>query len=107
MKTMIRRLSERVLKELKARLILNKERYDATIENVSENGVKVMTCSDVDILSGEKIDVEFETPSGEVLSLHCRVIWSSKLSSDSIFQNLGLEITENSAEYEEFYKSLF
>ena len=109
MKTMMGRLSERYLKEFKAKLILNRARYEATIENFSENGIKVITESKdtaLDFLPDEAIDLEFEIPSGEVLSLHCKVKWSNKLSSDSLIQDIGLEITENSPEYEDFFKSL-
>jgi len=106
MKTMMARLSERYLKEFKAKLILNRDRYEATIENFSENGIKVITDIAVDFLPDETIDLEFEIPSGEVLSLHCKVKWSNKLSSDSLIQDIGLEITENSPEYEDFFKSL-
>ena len=106
MKTMMERLSERYLKEFKAKLILNRDRYEATIENFSENGIKVITDIAVDFLPDETIDLEFEIPSGEVLSLHCKVKWSNKLSSDSLIQDIGLEITENSPEYEDFFKSL-
>jgi hypothetical protein len=45
--------------------------------------------------------------SGEVLNLNCKLIWSSKMSSDSLIQDIGLEIAETSPMYEDFYKSLF
>ena len=106
MKTMMARLSERFLKEFKAEMILSLDRYEATIENFSENGIKVITDAAVDFLPDETIDLEFEIPSGEVMSLHCKVKWSNKLSSDSLIQDIGLEITENSPEYEDFFKSL-
>jgi hypothetical protein len=109
MKTMMQRFSERLAKELKAELILNGHRYNVTIENFSENGIKVISEPNntaVGILSDEIVDLEFEIPSGEVLSLHCKVKWSSKRSSDSIIEDIGLEITENSPEYEDLFKSL-
>ena len=103
------RLSERILKELEAELIANRARYDVTIENFSENGMNVreeFTNRAVDYLPDETLDLEFKIPSREVLSLHCKVIWSSKISSESLKQNIGLEITENSPEYEDFFKNL-
>jgi hypothetical protein len=109
MKTMMARISERILKELEAELIENRARYDVTIENFSENGMKVreeFINKAVDFLPDETIDLEFEIPSGEVLSLHCKVIWSSKISSESLIQDIGLEITENSPEYEDFFRTL-
>jgi hypothetical protein len=109
MKKMMSRLSERFLNEFKAVLILNRDRYDATIENFSENGIKAIAESTdiaLDFLPDETIDLKFEIPSGEVLSLYCKVIWANKISSDSLMQDIGLEITENSPEYEDFFKSL-
>jgi hypothetical protein len=110
MKTMMGRQSERILKEFEAQLILNRERYDVIIENFSANGMKVRTehtNSDVNFLPDEIIDLEFQIPSGEMLNLNCKLIWSSKMSSDSLIHDMGLKINEASPMYEEFYKSLF
>jgi hypothetical protein len=110
MKTMMGRLSERVLKEFKAQLILNKERYDVVIENFADNGMKVRTeatNNNVNFLPDEIVDLEFEIPSGEMLNLNCKLIWSSKMSPDSLMQDIGLKINETSPMYEEFFKSLF
>ena len=109
MKTMMGRLSERVLKEFKAHLVLNRERYDVIIENFAENGMKVRTeptDKDVNFLPDKIIDLEFEIPSGEILNLNCKLIWSSKMSSDSLIQDIGLKINETSPMYEDFYKTL-
>ena len=51
------RISDRILKELEADLIENRARYDATIENFSEKGIKVITDTAVDILPDETIDL--------------------------------------------------
>ena len=109
MKTMMQRLSERLDKELKAALILNGHICDVIIENFAENGIKVITIhknTAIDISSDEIIDLEFEIPSGKVLSLYCKVKWSSKRSSDSLIEDIGLEIIEKSEMYDDFYKSL-
>jgi hypothetical protein len=110
MKVMMARMSERVLKELSAELILRRVRYHAIIENFSANGMKVRTVpsnADISFSPDELINLEFEIPPGEVLSLHCRQVWSSKISSDILIWDIGLEITEASPVYDEFYKSLF
>lgn len=106
---MMQRFSERLDKELKAELILHGHRCDVTIENFAGNGIKVITIpknTAIGISSDEIIDLEFEIPSGEVLSLHCKVKWSSKRSSDSLIEDIGLEIIEKSEMYDDFYKSL-
>ena len=103
------RISERFNKELKGELILHGKIYDVTLENFAEKGIKVTTepnNSAVDYLSDEIIYLEFEIPSGEVLSLHCKVKWSRKRSSDSIIEDIGLEIIEQSPKFEDFYKDL-
>ena len=103
------RISERFNKELKGELILHGKIYDVTLENFAEKGIKVTTepnNSAVDYLSDEIIYLEFEIPSGEVLNLHCKIIWSSIRSSDSLMKDIGLEITEESPKYDDFYKSL-
>ena len=110
MKTMMQRFSERFPKELKAELILHGHRCDVTIENFAEDGIKVITepkNTAVGISSDEIIVLEFEIPSGEALSLHCKVKWSSKRSSDSLIEDIGLEITEKSPIFEDYFKSLF
>jgi hypothetical protein len=110
METMMGRFSERVPKELQGKLVLNRGRYDVIIENFSENGIKVrteQTNTDINFLPDEIIDLEFEIPSGEILNLNCRVQWSSKISSDSLMQDVGLEIAEMTPVYEDFYKALF
>jgi hypothetical protein len=110
MKVMMARLSDRVLKELDAELLLNRSRNQAVIENFSQTGMKVRTVPldrDIRLSPDEKINLEFEIPSGEVLNLHCRIIWTSKIAPDSSIHDIGLEIVESSPVYEEFYKSLF
>jgi hypothetical protein len=104
------RLSERVLKEFKAQLVLNRERYDVVLENFADNGIKVRTeptGTDINFLPDAIVDLEFEIPTGEMLNVNCKLIWSSKISSDSLIQDIGLKINETSPLYEEFYKSLF
>ena len=107
MKSMMARISERFNKELKGELILNGHRYDVNIENISENGIKVIYESKktaVDIFSDQRIILEFEIPSGELLSLYCKVQWSSKRSPDSLLENIGLEIIEKSEMFDDFFK---
>ncbi|MHA2474898.1 MAG: PilZ domain-containing protein [Promethearchaeota archaeon] len=107
---MMGRQSERVLKEFKAQLILNRERHDVIIDDFSANGMKVrteQTNTDVNFLPDKIVDLEFEIPSGEILNLNCKLIWSSKMSSDSLIQDIGLKLNEASPMYEEFFKSLF
>jgi hypothetical protein len=91
-------------------MILKRERYGVIIENFADNGMKIRTEPTdraVDFIPDEIVDLEFEIPSGEILNLNCRLIWSSKMSPESLMQDIGLKINETSPAYEEFYKSLF
>lgn len=106
----MQRHSERIQTELEADLIVNRQRHQATVENLSDNGIKIVTESTnktVDCLPDETIDLKFEAPSGETLNLSCIVRWTSKISSESLMQDIGLEIAEYSSGFEHFYKSLF
>jgi hypothetical protein len=108
MKTITGRLSERIRKELEAQLIVDEKKYFAIIDIFVENAIKVRTVStetDVNFLPDERVELEFEVPSGEILNLKCKVTWSSKMSPGSLIQKIGLEITEMSPIYEHYYKS--
>lgn len=106
----MKRFSDRIHNDLKAKVILNRDRYESTIENFSENGMYVRTepiKTAVDFKPDGILGLEFQIPSGEILELNCKVKWSSKVSSDILSENLGLEIAEISPMYDNFYKSLY
>lgn len=105
---MVPRVSERVPIERTALLRFNNQRYEATIDDLSKNGLKVsaiLTHSGVDILPDSIIDLEFAVPFGEVLSLTCKVRWSNNISPESLMVHLGVELTEAYPEYENYYKT--
>jgi hypothetical protein len=106
----MKRYSDRVSHEHEAELILNKNRYKGNIENFSENGMYFRAAqinTELDLSLGSVVDLEFQIPRGEVLKLHCKVIWLDNISSDAAKKSMGLEMAETSSMYEEFYKTLF
>lgn len=103
------RCSERLPRELKAELILDGKIDDATIENLSKTGIKVRTVAAniaLDVMFGTILDLQFELPSGETVRLNCKVRWSCKISPKSLIKDIGLEFTEQSQMYEEWFKTI-
>jgi hypothetical protein len=47
-----------------------------------------------------------ELPSGETVTLDCKVVWSEKDKLDGVTNNLGLEILEIPPQYDAFVKTL-
>jgi hypothetical protein len=102
----MKRFSDRISADFKAKLISNNTRYVGVVNNFSEEGICV-TADQNDKKSfsfpGATLEVELPLSSGEVINLLCKVIWSKK----AVTNNLGLEILEKPFEYESFFKSLY
>jgi len=107
---MVRRLSDRIYIEIDAKIRKNKEKADCVIKNISEDYILSETSprgTDIDLSHGVRLNIEFENPSGEFLSLPCSVFWSKKASSESLITIFCLKIEEKYSEYEDMYKDLF
>ncbi len=113
---MVKGRSIRIPVEFEATIIYKKKEYEAIIENLSEEGLQIRTNPEkvaIDFKPGTVIELEFELlsgqtlkPAGEILKLNCKVIWSGKSPLDGVINTIGLEITDQSLQYEEFLKSL-
>jgi hypothetical protein len=107
---MVRERSDRIDVEVEAEIVFSiNQRYMAIIANFSNEGMSVLVTAqnESDFSWGTKFDLEFETSTGELLSIHCEVMRSHRVSRDNMTYNLGLKIVEHSAEYEEYFKELF
>jgi hypothetical protein len=107
---MVRERSDRIEMEIEAEIIFSvQKRFPALIVNLSNEGLSVVVeaQNESDFSWGTKFDLEFETTTGELLSVHCEVMRSHKISRDEMLYNLGLKIIEHSPEYDEFFKTLF
>ena len=107
---MVRRLSDRIHIEIDARIRKTNEKADCFIKNISEEYISLETSprgTDIDLSTSARLYLEFETPSGEFLSLPCSVFWSKKASSESLITTFCLKIEEKYSEYEDMYKDLF
>jgi hypothetical protein len=102
----MKRFSDRISAEFKAKLISNNTRYEGVINNFS-NGSICVTADQNEKKSfsfpGTTLEVELPLSTGEVINLLCKVIWSNK----DVTNNIGLEILEKPFEYEGFFKSLY
>ncbi len=92
----------------KAKLISDKV-YPAIVENLSENGLYIRAASNEptsELTPGKTLKVNFNSDSGEEISLLCRILWSYKTPPHGITDSLGMEIIYPLSNYEEFFETL-
>jgi hypothetical protein len=106
---MERRGSERKIVSIHAELIADSARYEVFIENMSKEGIYIVTNpekTNVDFTTGKRFNVKFQTASGEVLNLKCKVQWIYKTPPHGLTYSVGMEIIAPPAPYKEFFQSL-
>ncbi len=106
---MEKRYSKRIIVTLKAELISHGINYKGFIENVSENGLYIVTApteTPASFIPDMPCEIKFQLPSGEALNLHCKVIWSYKTPPHGLTNSIGLEIIDPTSEYIESLKNL-
>jgi hypothetical protein len=90
-----KRHAKRIIAGYKTMILYGGKSYAGVIENLSENGVYVISEpmeTAIDFNAGESIDLKVETPTGEHLDLKCKIKWSSKIMPHNVRSRLGLEI---------------
>ena len=99
----------RVSVNITAEVVKNGQRYEAIIDNLSDEGLMmtVFPSDTIDLSPGKKLDIEFKTPSGENVVMHCIIMRLVSEDKDKMAFTLGLRILEKSTEYEDFFKSVF
>ncbi len=107
-----KRRSKRKNVDFKGEIILNDLVYAGTIENISEKGIYIET-EPVDPLSqnslfttGMELRIHFQSPSGEMLKLHCKVIWSYKAEPQGLTEKTGMEVIFPPPGFIELYNEL-
>jgi len=107
---MEKRRSKRIKVNLKAERISGDEKYGVFIENISEQGIYMITTHSKahnKYTPGTDIDLRFQLSSGKTINLHCKVIWAhSKIPPDGLTDSIGLEIIDPPPLYIEFVKAL-
>ncbi len=80
-----------------AEIIHEGKSYRGIIENLSENGVCVITLPTdvpVDILPGAALKIKFQPHPQETLALNCIVRWSNKISPHGLTIRIGMGIID-------------
>jgi hypothetical protein len=107
---MEKRRSKRIKVNLKAESISGDEKYGIFIENISEQGIHIITTASSShkrFNSGTEVDLRFHLTSGETINLRCKVIWAySKIPPDGLTDSIGLEIIDPPLKYIEFVRAL-
>jgi len=107
---MERRRSGRVKVNLKARRISGGAKHGVLIENISEEGIQMLTDPEHRVAAfspGEVVDIDFELPGGESLNLHCKVRWAhNAVPAEGRTRSVGVEVMNPPAKYIKFVKSL-
>ena len=107
---MEKRRSRRLQVSLKAERISGDKKHGIFIENISENGIQIISAPSNDHIkytAGKEVDLKFRLSSGETLNLRCKVKWSYlKVPPNGMTDCIGLEIIDPPKQYIEFVKAL-
>ncbi len=105
---MERRRTKRITVDLKAERISCNKNCSVFIENLSENGIHMITAPSKsnDYVTGTELDLKLKLSKGETINLRCKVKWSYKNSPDDLTNSVGLEIIEPPSKYKELIKTL-
>ena len=91
------RRSNRKIVDWPAEIIAADQRYAGSIENISPEGIYIVTAptqSFRDFAVDSFVNLRFSLPSGENLSLKCRIKWSFQTPPHGYTNSLGLEIID-------------
>jgi hypothetical protein len=107
--TMERRRHKRKTIRLNAESITGDNNFSVFIENLSENGISMITAPSKipkDFTPNQTVKLKLKLSSGEILDLMCKVSWSHRTAPRSLEFSVGLEIIKPPEEYIEFVRSL-
>ncbi len=93
----------------KARLILGDKSYPGYIENITEDDIYLLVSPLIPLNQsgqGFAFTLEFSPPSGEMLNLNCRLKWSYRTPPHGLTKSMGIEVTDPSLQYINFFRSL-
>jgi hypothetical protein len=90
---------------VKANIFSEGIRYRVIIESFCEDGIYCITLpekSSTIISPGSWIKLKFQSPSGETISMDCRVKWSYRTPPHFITTSIGLHVLNPFTDYEKF-----
>ena len=103
------RKSERKKYRFKAYFISGKSKYLGFIENFSEEGVLITTAptnTPINISSHAAHEVQFQLPSGEILTIAGKVErFQTEASSYGLIYKIGMKIINPPIEYKQILKT--
>jgi hypothetical protein len=107
---MEKRRHRRIKVDLKAERLYGNEKFGVFIEDISENGIHMLTSplkKHEKYTPGTDIDLRFHLSSGETLSLFCKVRWAHvKTPPNGLTDSIGLEIVNPPSRFIKFVRSL-
>jgi hypothetical protein len=105
---MERRRSKRLTVNLKAERISCTKNCSVFIENLSEDGIYMITApaKNKNYEPGSEIDLRLKLSSGETIKLNCYVKWVYENSPEDLTNSVGLEIKDPPLKYKECLKIL-
>ena len=107
---MEKRRHKRIITRLNAEIVLDDKKRPGFIENISEEGVYMVTTPAetpiIELAPDSPLTLKLQSPSGETLNLRGRVVWSYKTPPHGITDSIGIEIIEPSEEYKALLRDL-
>lgn len=103
------RQHKRIIVSLEAELVFGDVHIAGNIENLSEEGIYLITASSKsfpDYTPDTLFELRFRRPSGDIQHLNCRIKWLYKTPPHGLTNSIGMEIVGPAASYKEFLKTL-
>lgn len=89
-------------------LIFSDVSYEAFVENISDGGmyVSIAHIMNEDHISPDtKLHLKVQLPSGQMILLNCRKIWSERKTPHSLIERIGMEIIDPPEEFIQFIEN--
>jgi hypothetical protein len=107
---MDKRRYERKPFRLKAGLIVDNQSYSCFTQNLSEYGAYIeldTSETPIEFYPETSVELKFQLPSGETLTVHGEVRWSrvNNTPSDHYETHVGIEILKPPSKFREFLKT--
>jgi len=94
---MEKRKARRITYGFSAVLTRGGNKYSVLIDNLSENGIRVLTDyldDDPGFKTGEEVMVSFEPEDGELIVLKGKIVWVRSSSVQGLARTMGIEIND-------------
>ncbi len=104
---MAERRSQRMAVALDAEIIVDEIIYAGVLENISKEGLCMMTLpagSILDCVHGTKVEIKIKSTDEDILKLHCTVMWQEVVPPESLSCKIGMEIMDPLSVYKDFLK---